>query len=338
MKVIFAGKFEEALLDSIATAAQPGDEPVVAPSYFNRSEPNYFERCGTFVALADLVVVPDFRFRDNRTDEREPSVFDGLNIADIGDLGPLSDEEAQQFATRILNEQVLSSSSFDYITYFPFRPYPIAEDRRPTGEHYLSRLFCQLSAGSILNGYVIVSEDDLQVIQEIGAWALTNNVKAPFEFPNLREMFIEPNSFSSGLLNFCPPDLRSLAAVRSDSQIQEYASVVRSILAQTSAADREGQLLAALIDAHEKKKAGERVEKLFEATRWIVKPLHYLPGVDAAVTIAEDIADVGMKPLKKKLASREWYLMAAKMADIAITDYLNRKDNQRTSGSLVQPT
>ena len=49
--------------------------------------------------------------------------------------------------------------------------------------------------------------------------------------------------------------------------------------------DRERQMLAAMIDAHQKSEAGKRAEKILEVMSWIVKPLHYVPGVDAALSI-----------------------------------------------------
>jgi hypothetical protein len=59
----------------------------------------------------------------------------------------------------------------------------------------------------------------------------------------------------------------------------------------------------------------------------VVKPLHYVPGVDAVLSVAEDLKDLGTKWLERDISQQEWYLMAPKMNDIAIRDFLNRKGN-----------
>jgi hypothetical protein len=98
---------------------------------------------------------------------------------------------------------------------------------------------------------------------------------------------IEPESFASGLLNFSPPDIRSVAAVRSDRNIRRYAEKISSLLEKEPSRDRDREMLAAMIDAHEKSEVSNRIEKIFEVVSWIVKPLHYAPGVDAALSIVE---------------------------------------------------
>jgi hypothetical protein len=150
----------------------------------------------------------------------------------------------------------------------------------------------------------------------------------PFYIPDLKGKLIEPESFASGLLNFSPPDIRSVAAVRSDKHIRRYAEKISSLLEKEPSHDRERKMLAAMIDAHEKSEAGKRAEKIFEVMSWIAKSLHYVPGVDAALSIVEDVKDVGVKLIEHDVSQKNWHLIAVKMTDIALKDYLDRKSNQ----------
>jgi hypothetical protein len=38
--------------------------------------------------------------------------------------------------------------------------------------------------------------------------------------------------------------------------------------------ERERNILAAMVEAHERSEAGARVDKVFEVASWLVKPLH----------------------------------------------------------------
>ncbi len=59
----------------------------------------------------------------------------------------------------------------------------------------------------------------------------------------------------------------------------------------------------------------------------MAKPLHYVPGVDAALSIAEDIKDVGQLIIDRNKDTNQWYLLAARATQVNIEDYLSRKEN-----------
>ena len=85
----------------------------------------------------------------------------------------------------------------------------------------------------------------------------------------------------------------------------------------------------ALIDAYYRSEAGRKAKTVFEIGTWVVKPLHYLPGVDTIVSIAEDIKDVAQKAAESKLKQTEWFLIGVRMQELAIRDYLDRLSNNR---------
>lgn len=86
-------------------------------------------------------------------------------------------------------------------------------------------------------------------------------------------------------------------------------------------------LVVAMREALEKSDAAHQVDKIFEVESMICKPLHYVPGLDAAMTVIEDGLDLGKKWLERDRSSNEWFLLSAKMADISLKDYLKRTGN-----------
>ena len=67
-------------------------------------------------------------------------------------------------------------------------------------------------------------------------------------------------------------------------------------------------------DALEQSEAARKVDKIFEVESMICKPLHYVPGLDTAMTIIEDGLDLGKRWLQRDRSRNEWFLLSAKMA------------------------
>jgi hypothetical protein len=301
---------------------------------------NYFERCGTFLALADEILVPTVDWNYPLGKQYHGVLSDvelGITLTNSG--GNEWDDDNEKFVDRLLKSRALSESSKTYIGALSISHYAdvdrkhvekyIKKYQRAAAKHYLCRLFLQLKSARETGSFVILSEDDMRVIEEVGRWIVKRRLATPFDIPDLRGKLIEPETFASGLLNFSPPDIRAASAVRSDEQIRGYAEKIKSLLQEEHSEDREREMLAAMVEAHKKTVAGEKAEKVFEVVSWLAKPLHYIPGVDAALSVAEDIKDVGTKLLEHEVSKKRWQLIGVKMADIAIRDYLARKGNMR---------
>ncbi len=247
------------------------------------------------------------------------------------------DHDTREFVRLLLKNGVFSEDSIHYISDLDWKEYVETKRNELRGhlddiklqvsEHYLCRLFLQLNVGAKSNSFIIVNEEDLRVLKEIGRFLETTKVAVPFEVPDLTGSLIEPEGFCEGLLNFSPRDIQSVAAVRSDLEVQKYGRVIRGLLKETASADRERKILEAMVEAHQRSEAGKRAEKLFEVMSWIAKPLHYVPGVDATLTALEDAKDLGMKWLNRAVVDREWHLVAVRMQEVAIKEYLARKSN-----------
>jgi hypothetical protein len=185
-------------------------------------------------------------------------------------------------------------SSYEYISNLTFSHYPeevqqhMNENskryREAAARHYLCRLFLQLISARETESFVILSEEDVKILQGVEVWMALGKSPVAFSIPDLRGKLIEPESFASALLNFSPPDIQSVAAVRSDRGVRRYAEKISSLVEKEPSDDRERQMLSAMVDAHQRSEAGKRAEKVFEVMSWIVKPLHYVPGLDAALS------------------------------------------------------
>jgi hypothetical protein len=341
MKIILAGKFETALIRSVDEVVQP-PRNVSTNDYYvglNRKvTSNYFDRCGTFVALAKATLIPtvDWNYPYGKQYRGELEHVD-LGIEHAESKNNEWDKDTVTFVEALLQQRALSASSRAYISNLTFTHYPndvrkqmeknSKHYQKEAAKHYLCRLFLQLKSARERGAYIVLSEDDVQILREVGLWMTRGKSPITFDIPDLTGKLIEPEMFASGLLNFSPPDIRSVAAVRSDKHIRAYAKKISSLIEENPSQGRERKMLAAMVDAHEKSEAGKRAEKVFEVMSWLVKPLHYVPGIDAALSIAEDAKDVGVKLLERGISQKDWHLIAVKMTDIALRDYLNRKSN-----------
>jgi hypothetical protein len=341
MKFVFAGKFENALVRSIDDILQPQRNASTHEYYagLNRKVPkSYFGRCGTFIAISDEILVPQIDWgypikKEYRGELKEVNL--GIESTPAG--GREWDEGTRAFVKLVMSKKVLSSNSCSYISTLSlshYRPedqaYLTKNLRRYSqfaADHYLNRLFLQLKAAREANAFLIVAEEDIQILSEIEKYVSAKRLPTPFEIPDLQANLLEPDAFCNGLLNFSPPDIFSVAATRSDASVREYASKIGTLLAESSSNDREQRILAALVEAHRKSKRGAKVKKVFEVGSWVVKPLHYVPIVAEVLSGVEDTKDLAMKWVDRKISHQEWYLLGVRMKDIAIKDYLSRKAN-----------
>jgi hypothetical protein len=341
MKIILGGKFEIGLVRSIDAIIQPDRNASTHPYYagVNRFVPkSYFERCASFLVLANTTLVPCIDWNYPYGSEHRQ----GLKNIDLGierDETNIEewDEDTRKFVKMLLSKTALSLSSQVHISSLSLAHYPaeirkemegnIAELGPAVAEHYLCRLFLQLNVACQSGACLVLEEQDIQMLHEIGTFVKKAKIASPFELPDLSTQLIDPDRFCDGILNFSPPDVLAVGAVRRDPAIQKYAEKVSRLVSELPSQEREREMLAAMIDAHERSVAGAKAEKIFEIFSWAVKPLHYVPGVDATLTALEDAKDLGMKWLNRAVEDKEWYLIGARMQDIAIKDYLARKSN-----------
>jgi hypothetical protein len=128
MKIILAGKFETALIRGVDEVVQPprnvsGNEYYVG---LNRKvADNYFDRSGTFIALADMVLVPtvDWNYPYGNQYRGELASVD-LGIERMDSAGNEWDRDVIKVVESLLKQRVLSPSSHAYISNLTFSHYP----------------------------------------------------------------------------------------------------------------------------------------------------------------------------------------------------------------------
>ncbi len=341
MKVVLAGKFECSVVRSIDAIIDPRRNVATSGYYLGLNRyvsKNYFDRSATFLALADATLVPNVdwnypigkKYRGVLADTELGIERDESDVREW-------DDDTRKFVGIVLKSKALSAASRAHISTLTLSHYD-AERRaeiegrldrlsESVAEHYLCRLFLQLNVACRAGAFLVLGEEDIQILQEVGDYLMRSKLAAPFELPDLGGKLIDPDRFCDGLLNFNAPDIRAVGAVRAEPEIHRYGQKVSALLSEAPSQEREQKILAAMIDAHERSVAGAKAERIFEVLSWVAKPLHYVPGVDATLTALEDAKDIGMKWLQRDVADKEWYLIGARMRDVAIKDYLARKSN-----------
>lgn len=126
------------------------------------------------------------------------------------------------------------------------------------------------------------------------------------------------------MLAFSPQDVSSLEVVRKNSEVQHYARRISDELKRGDASD----LTRAAVEAYRRTEAGRKAEKVFEVLTWVAKPVHYIPGLDALMTVAEDVKDGLNQAAKWKMRYSDWHLIGVKMQTISTEDFFRRLSNR----------
>jgi hypothetical protein len=338
MQVIVGGKFEAALIHEMDEINNPHRNRTSHPYYLGlnrKPDKRYFERLATFLAVVEDIVVPVADWSDAAGDEG----VSGANVGLISQTGSLNewDPGAHAFAEKVIKSGALPKPSLSYISDLDLSSFDDNERRtveqnmadiaQKVAVHYLCRLFLQVREAGLQGALLVIDEEDVKILSKISDFILDTGTIPPFPFPNLSEKVILGSEFAGGLLNFSPRDMQSVAAIRKDPEVQRYAAMVRKVFGQTASLNAERDLLTAMRESYKAVGKRQKIDRVFEVVGWIAKPLHYVPGIDAALSIAEDVKDVGQILLEKDKETKEWYLLAARATQVNIEEYLARKQN-----------
>ena len=343
MDIVLGGYLETALVRFADAIINPGRNTTGHPYYLCLNRPvakAYFDRAATFIALADKVIVPSIDWGPNSSPKRQGD-FDaerlGLQV-NGEDFGRREwDDDAMLFADILLNRRALSAESWRHISTIDVSHLDFGGPRkakkekakleRTVAHHYLCRLFLHVRATNDARSMLVLSEPDIKVLREIGQFLSGSKMPIPFAFPDLTGQVFDADNFASGLFNFSPLDALSLQAIKEDPTVKKYVSRVKAVLRDAGVEKGQREIISAMKDAHGASQAAHKAETVFEIAGWVVKPLHYVPGIGEVLTFAEDAKDLVSKWVGHDAKSWEWYLLGAKMQEISINDYLARKGN-----------
>jgi hypothetical protein len=341
MIITFGGRFENALIREV-TAQGDRSRLETTHRYYQdlyRYTPRcYFDRCATFVAIADGISLPfvDWTFRQGGIDR-------GITEEQFGFVSPWAADrewlnEIEKFAALMLVRRAFSTDSFNALRNVvgpsekPIPPYRRTID--PVGNvdgfavAHLMRLFIQVHSSMKMRSFLVLGDEERAILDQLSSFLESTRVPSPIDLPDLRRSnIISGENFAGGLLNFSPPDALAVAAVRADSGVSSYAAKVRQVLIQGSTLDSQRSLVHAMREAHERSEVARRVDKIFEVVSWTAKPLHYIPGVGEILSVSEDLLDLAKKWIKREQSRDDWFLLGARMTDISVRDYLTRTGN-----------
>jgi hypothetical protein len=172
---------------------------------------------------------------------------------------------------------------------------------------------------------LIVSDEDLSTIKEVGKLLGSGEVKTTLPFPEFPDDLVMcADTFHAGVLDFNPIDVRGIFAVRSDRRCQRYVDQVRSALQLDSDARRQDVLLEAMREALDRQDRIGRASMVFEILNWIAKPLPLLVGT---------LIDGMNMYLGREHAKSGWFRFASVASHVAVEDYLRRTGNRGQAGN-----
>lgn len=343
MDVILGGYLETGLVRYFDAVLQPDRNRTSHPYYLGLNRKvakTYFDRSATFVSIADRIVIPSIDWGPFRSDHLtfDPAIL-GMDLNPEEEPGGREwDDDAVAFAEVLLANKVLSLESWRHASTLDLSEHDQesltrigqrrAELEHKIAHHFLCRLLLQIRAASATGAFLVLAENDLQILKEIGQFLLTSRAPSPHPLPDLTGQVFSGEDFAGGLLNFAPPDALALVAVKKDETVRRYADKLASVIGETSTEASQRGLLQAMREAHEKAEAGRKAETVFEISSWIAKPLHYVPVLGELLSVAEDAQDLMAAWAKRETERQEWCLIGVRMTEIAYKDYLARHHNQ----------
>lgn len=330
MDVVFCGRFENAFM---AGCQEPDNLREGGHSYYDgllRPVPRgLFERCGTFIAIANHTRVPGVDWTPNMM--RKSSLDESLlgyepspNYAIVS--------EVESFAAGLLISGAFSSSARAALEIHPWPDHYRPKDRKLTrtvegiGElpefelAQLVRILAQIDLAGETGASLVLGDLEQNILKEMTDFVVANNLDSPIEIPDFcSKTIIDAEKFATGLLNYSPPDIDAIAAVRSDKAVQRYASQIRDVLAHPSCIDTQRDLVRAMREQRDESGRIRGAQKVFEIISFVLAPLPL-----GIVKLFPAAMAWGLKGERRK---RSWNVMASRMADIAVDDYLRRTGN-----------
>lgn len=341
MKSVLGAGLENAMLRETMVAGGRLDLGSSHPYYMGLYRPVprvYFERAATFLAIDKNTILPNVDWSSSMGLGGDPIDEEALGIQRAESSMSEWDSDAMTLAALALHLGAFSNQSKRRLSDVP-PPSPKPSGwRRPTqvvgsvgkvnsfALHHLCRLIAQVRTACETGSFLILMDEDRHILTELCVFLAENLIPTPFDLPNLAEnQLVSGERFVAGLLNFSPPDVRSAISVRGDPAIQRYAEAVRQHI---SLADGDVGLLAAMREAMKVKQQITSARTVFEVSSWVMKPLSYIPVMGSIISAFSDLRDVMAKWMERRQSSEEWYLLGAKMQNIAVEEYLARMGNR----------
>ena len=338
MKVVLGGRLENALFRDITSVTSPEHLNTSHPYYislYRQSGKRHSDRFATFAAISSKILLPvvDWNVRGHRQ-APAPSEW---GVFESGCLFNEWDVDVEIFVGLLLARRVFSHKV--YAALKDVGVHDNASDNRRKLEHglgtvngfafhHLCRLIQQIRVASDLGVHLVLGDEERGAIREIGEIAYHEKLPLPTELPDLRNLeTIDGGNLAGGLLNFSPPDPKSIIAVRKDKEVQRYAKAIEPYLVVPSGLHSQRGMVNAMRKALERSEDARKVQTVFEISSWVGHALHYIPVVGHFFGGIQALTEIGQKWATRDQKRQEWFLLGPKMSEISIRDYIRRTGN-----------
>lgn len=351
MLVTLAGRFENAVLRAVTDhypSGVLGGDFEYDLNLLRPTPAHYFERCATFIAISDEILFPEADWARDPDMPYLVAPLEDFGITRAGHRDAYWNYDLAVFLEFALRKEAFDKRASDILRdigpkrdTWPGRtrlqidpPYGfcgVSMEGKPVDTfsfQFLMRLMLQVQQSRAIRSTLVISIDDLEILKQLGDFVLKHKLPTPVDLPEIEESrVVDGDSFAGGLLNFAPPDALAAAAVRRDPVVKTYAAKVRRFLEKDSTFETQQGLVRAMRAAMAASDKIDNETRVFEVVNWTTRPLEFIPIVGHFVTGGKTVVDLFEKWRLRKRSSDKWFLIAARMTDVSLRDYLRRKSN-----------
>ncbi|NHF74074.1 hypothetical protein [Paracoccus xiamenensis] len=339
LNIVLGGHAENAMIRRFDETVMPERNISQHPYYvaLNRFvDPPSFGCADTFLAISAATLVPSADWNMPYGND-----YGSFKVADFGirDSRPDGHSDIRQFAGLLLQNNALSPTSLARAGRLDFAHYPpelqaeLAKDHSDYVENarlmYLDRLLSQVETAQREQAKLVLPEADIAVLKDVVSFVARTFCPAPIDLPDMTG--IDPLRYEpiGALIRFQATDADELLAVRKDRTVADYSKQIGEILSSAPSKDAERQLLQAMAGACQRRQGDLKARRAYEIGGWLLRPLHYIPVISQAITVAEDIRDLLLSWVTGHQKKRnDWYLIGTRMHEVSTEDYLRSKHNQ----------
>lgn len=227
-----------------------------------------------------------------------------------------------------LNQEIAQVACSDPAVQKAVAALPHIGNDQKRQHHFLCRLVLQNRIASATEATLVGNTAFQQISALAAPWigAVLGSAKIAADQP--AKLPITEQTLDVVGLNFAPANIDSFGAIRTSAAITGYAASFREALASAaSAPDLEQKLLQLMEEAMDSENIARQVAGGLSTAGSALGALGFIPFAGSATSIMGLGTDAGARTATKVAEKKSWYLIGAKMQEIAIRDLLKRRSN-----------
>ncbi|HOY88065.1 MAG TPA: hypothetical protein PLP67_06810 [Methylotenera sp.] len=227
-----------------------------------------------------------------------------------------------------LNKEIARVAGQDPAVQKAVAALPHIGNNQDMQHHFLCRLVLQNRLASATEATLVGNAAFQQISMLTAPWigSVTGGAEVGVGQPT--KLPISEQALNVVGLNFAPATLDSFGAIRTSDAITDYATSFREALASAaSAPDMEQNLLQLMEEAMDTEDVAKQVAGGLSTAGSALGVLGFIPFVGSAASVMGLGTDAGARTAGKVAEKKSWYLIGAKMQEVAIRDLLKRRKN-----------